>query len=249
VRALVVDDEPLARRGVILRLAEFDVQIVGECCNGNEAVEQIALLAPDIVFLDVQMPGMDGFDVLRCLPKELLPRVIFLTAYEQHAIRAFEVHALDYLLKPIDDERFASAVRHAIALCEAEGKARMAERLVQMLGSSTEVYLSRFLVRTGSRIQIVPVEDAEWIGAADDYAELHARGRTYLLRETLGELEQRLDPSKFMRIHRSRIVRLDCVTELTSIDNREYAVKLVDGSVHRSSRTYGDRLARWLNPP
>jgi two-component system, LytTR family, response regulator len=249
MRALIVDDEPLARRGVAIRLAEFDVEIVGECGDGNDAFEKILQLSPDVVFLDVQMPGMDGFEVLRNLPQESLPTIIFLTAYEQHAVRAFEFHALDYLLKPIDDERFASAIRRVVKTLDSDSKVRAAERIVKMLGAQTQHYLSRFTVRTGSRIQVVLVDDTEWIGAAGDYAELHVRGRTHLLRETLTELEQRLDPSKFMRIHRSRIVRLDCITELTSIDNREYVVKLSDGSTHRSSRTYGDRLAGWLKPP
>jgi two-component system, LytTR family, response regulator len=248
LRALIVDDEPLARRGVAIRLAQFDVEIVGECGDGNDAIEKILQLSPDVVFLDAQMPGMDGFEVLRNLPQGSLPAIIFITAYEQHAVRAFEFHALDYLLKPIDDERFAAAVGRVAKLLDSDSKARAAERIVQMLGMETQHYLSRFNVRTGSRIHVVPTEDTEWIGAAGDYAELHARGRTHLLRETLANLEQQLDPSKFMRIHRSRIVRLDCIIELKSIDNREYVVRLSDGSTHRSSRTYGDRLAGWLKP-
>jgi two-component system, LytTR family, response regulator len=164
-------------------------------------------------------------------------------------VRAFEFHAVDYLLKPIDDERFASAVRRVVKLLDSDSKVRVAERIVKLLAAETQHYVSRFTVRTGSRIQVVLVDDTEWIGAAGDYAELHVRGRTHLLRETLSDLEQRLDPSKFMRIHRSRIVRLDCITELKSIDNREYVVKLSDGSTHRSSRTYGDRLTEWLKSP
>jgi two-component system LytT family response regulator len=249
VRALIVDDEPLARRGISLRLAEFDVDIVGECGDGESAVQMIGELSPDVVFLDVQMPTMDGFEVLRSLPKERIPIVIFLTAYEQHAIQAFEVHALDYLLKPIDDERFTAAVQRAMRLLDAKSKMRTAERILEMLETDTRRFLSRFMVRTGSRIQVVQADDTEWIGAAGDYVELHAGGRTYLLRETLNALERQLDSAKFMRIHRSRIVRVDSITELKSIDNREYLVKLSDGSQHRSSRSYGDRLAEWLNPP
>jgi two-component system, LytTR family, response regulator len=249
LRALIVDDEPLARRGVAIRLAELDIEIVGECGDGSDALEKILQLSPDVVFLDVQMPGMDGFEVLRNLPGQSLPAIIFLTAYEQHAVRAFEFHALDYLLKPIDDERFAAAVRRVVNLVNADSKVKMAERIVTMLGAQEQRYLSRFAVRTGSRIQVVLADDTEWIGAAGDYAELHVRGRTHLIRETLSDLSQRLDPSKFMRIHRSRIIRLDCITELKSIDNREYFVKLSDGSTHRSSRTYADRLAGWLKAP
>jgi two-component system, LytTR family, response regulator len=248
VRALIVDDERLARRGVLLRLRKFkDVEVVGECPDGLSAVEKILELSPDVVFLDVQMPGMDGFEVLRSLPKENVPGVIFLTAYEQHALKAFEVHALDYLLKPIDDERFAAAVNRAAKLVELSSRTRMTERILQMLGRDSEKYASRLLVRTGSRIQIVHAEDTDWIAAAGDYSEVHVRGRSHLLRETMNSLERNLDPAKFLRIHRSRIVRTACIVELHGIDNREYLIKLSDGSQHRSSRTYADNLDRWLH--
>ncbi len=247
MRALIVDDERLARRGVVLRLRKFrDIEIVGECTDGLSAVEKILELSPDVVFLDIQMPGMDGFEVLRGLSRDKMPGVIFLTAYEQHALRAFEVHALDYLLKPIDDERFTAAVEHARRLGDSASRLRTTERILQMLGRDEEKYLSRFIVRTGSRIHIVPVEDTDWIRAAGDYTELHVRGRTHLLRETMNSLEQRLDPAKFLRIHRSRIVRTGCIVELCPIDNREYLIRLIDGSQHRSSRTYADRLDEWL---
>jgi two-component system LytT family response regulator len=247
VRALIVDDEPLARRGVVLRLRKFkDVQIIGECRDGLSAVEKILELSPDIVFLDVQMPGMDGFDVLRALPRENLPGVIFLTAYEQHALRAFEVHALDYLLKPVDDARFAAAVGRARKLIDSASKAMMAERVLQMLDRTSDKYVSRFTVQTGSRLQIVLAEDVEWIKAAGDYVELHVSSRSYLLRETMASLEQKLDPAKFLRIHRSRIVQTGSILELRSLENREFTVRLSDGSEHRSSRTYADRLELWL---
>jgi two-component system, LytTR family, response regulator len=247
VRALIVDDEPLARRGVLLRLKKFkDVEVVGECGDGSSAVEKILELTPDVVFLDVQMPGMDGFEVLRALPKENMPTVIFLTAYEQHALRAFEVHALDYLLKPVNDERFGDAVRRARQAGDAESRTRMAERILDMLGHKPAKYVSRFPVRVGSRIQLVPAEDIEWIAAAGDYAELHSSGRCHLVRETMNSLEEKLDPAQFLRIHRSRIVRSQCICELRSIDNREYMVKLNDGTEHRSGRSYADRLDGWL---
>ena len=248
MRALIVDDEPLARRGVLLRLARFtDVEVVGECGDGLSAVERILELSPDLVFLDVQMPGMDGFEVLRTLPKESLPIIIFVTAFEQHALRAFEAHALDYLLKPIDDLRFAAAVDRARNVLDSAAKTEMAERVLKLLGHDSQRFVSRFAVRTGSRIQIVLAEDIEWIGAAGDYAELHNRGRTHLVRESMRSLDERLDPAKFLRIHRSRIVRIDCIQELQPIENREYRVKLSDGSEHRSSRTYADRLEEWLS--
>jgi two-component system, LytTR family, response regulator len=248
MRALIVDDERLARRGVVLRLRECnDIEIVGECSDGMSAVEKILELSPDLVFLDIQMPGMDGFEVLRALPKENLPNVIFLTAYEQHALRAFEVHALDYLLKPVDDDRFAAAVDRARKLGGSVSTSQTTERILRMLGRDSEKYVSRFVVRTGSRLQIVHVDDIMWISAAGDYTELHVRGRSHLLRETMHSLEKKLDPAKFLRIHRSRIVRADSIVELSAIDNREYLVKLSDQSQHRSSRTHADKLDKWLN--
>jgi two-component system LytT family response regulator len=173
--------------------------------------------------------------------------VIFLTAYEQHVLRAFDVHALHYLLKPLDDERFATAVDRARNLMSPASNAAMAQRVLKMLEHSRKEYVSRFTVQIGSRIRIVGAEDVDWIGAAGDYVELHAGGRSYLLRETMASLEQRLDPEKFLRIHRSRIVQSRAIVELRSIDNREFILKLSDGSELRSSRTYADRLERWLS--
>ena len=248
MRVLIVDDEPLARRGIALRLRKFrDVEIVGECGDGQSAVEKILERSPDVVFLDIQMPGMDGFEVLRALPTENLPAVIFLTAYEQHVLRAFDVHALHYLLKPVDDTRFAAAVGRARALVDSPSKADTAQRVMKMLARVSDEHASRFTVQTGSRIQIVTAEDVEWIGAAGDYVELHVNGCSFLLRETMASLEQRLDPAKFIRIHRSRIVRSKAILELRSIENREFTVKLSDGSEHRSSRTYADRVEHWLS--
>lgn len=247
MRALIVDDERLARRGVVLRLNKFkDIEIVGECSDGSSAVKKILELSPDVVFLDIQMPGMNGFEVLRALPKENLPNIIFLTAYEQHALRAFEVHALDYLLKPVDDERFAAAVDRVRKLGDSASRIRMTDRILEMLGRNPEKYASRFVVRTGSRIQIVHVEDIVWISAAGDYTELHVRGRSHLLHESMNSLEQKLNPVEFLRIHRSRIVQTDSIVELSAIDNREYLIKLTDKSQHRSSRTYADKLDSWL---
>jgi two-component system LytT family response regulator len=248
MRALIVDDEPLARRGVVLRLRKFrDVEIVGECGDGSSAVQRILQLDPDVVFLDVQMPGMDGFEVLRALPREHLPAVIFLTAYQEHAVRAFEVHALHYLLKPVDDSHFAAAIARARDQVDSASKTTMGQRVLKLLDHASGGYATRFTVHTGSRIHIVAADDVEWIGAAGDYVELHAGGRSYLIRETMSSLEQRLDPARFLRIHRSRIVQSRGILELQSIDNREFALKLSDGSVHRSSRTYADRLERWLS--
>jgi two-component system LytT family response regulator len=248
MRALIVDDEPLARRGVRVRLQRLaDVEIVGECGDGHSAIEQILALAPDVVFLDVQMPGLDGFEVLRNLPGAAMPAIVFLTAYEKHAVRAFEMHALDYLVKPLDDQRFAAAVERVRGLLDTKSRLRIAERVGAWLTQHSDRYPARFNVRSGSRLQIVLSDEIDWVGGARDYAELHVRGRAYLLRETMRSLGEKLNPEKFMRIHRSRIVRKACIREFRSIENREYRIKLSDGSEHRSSRTYAEEIDAWLS--
>lgn len=248
MRAVIVDDEPLARDGVLLRLEKFrDVEVVAECEDGSSAIEKIVQLSPDLVFLDVQMPDMDGFEVLRALPQESLPDVIFLTAYEHHAVRAFEIHALDYLLKPIDDERFVSAIERAREIFQTNRKLQTAERLMQLLQQESPSHVSRFPVKIGTRIQVVRTQDIDWIAAAGDYAELHSKGRCHLLHETMNSIEQKLDAQQFLRIHRSRIVRVELIEAVEGIDNREYLVRLSDGSAHRSGRTYADRLENWLD--
>jgi two-component system LytT family response regulator len=248
VRALIVDDEPLARRGLAVMLRRFkDIDIVGECGDGRSAVDRILERSPDVVFLDIQMPGMDGFEVLRALPRENMPAVVFVTAFDQHVLRAFDFHALHYLLKPVDDTHFAAAISRARDQVDSKLKADMARRLMRMLDGASDQYTSRFAVQTGCRIQIVVAEDIEWVASAGNYVELHVNGRCSLLRESMASLEQRIDPAKFIRIHRSRIVRSSAIVELRSLENREFIVMLSDDSEHRSSRTYADRLERWLS--
>ncbi len=247
MRVLIVDDEPLARRGIRLRLRRFvEIEVVGECGDGASAVEAILDVKPDVVFLDVQMPRMNGFEVIRALPPERVPGIVFLTAYEQHALRAFEVHAIDFLLKPPDETRFEAAVRRAKAMLEANAKAELTDRLLRLAEDSVGRHLSRVAVRTGNRIEVIRLEDVAWIGAAGDYVELHGNGHTWLLRESMNSLERRLAPAEFMRIHRSRIVRICLIKELRPIENREFVLKLIDGSQHRSSRTYADSVDRWI---
>jgi two-component system LytT family response regulator len=248
MRALIVDDEPLARRGVRARLQRLaDVEIVEECGDGLSAIEQILVLAPDVVFLDVQMPGLDGFEVLRSLPRAAMPAIVFLTAHEKHAVRAFDIHALDYVVKPLDDQRFAAAVERVRRLLDTNSRLRVAERVGTWLAQHSDRYPTRFNVRSGPRLQIVVSDEIDWVGGAGDYAELHVLGRAYLLRETMRSLGEKLNPEKFMRIHRSRIVRKACIQEFRSIENREYRIKLSDGSEHRSSRTYAEEIDAWLS--
>lgn len=248
MRVLIIDDEPPARRGIAMRLKRHsDIEVVGESCDGVEALRDILRLAPDLIFLDVQMPGMDGFEVLRALPEDKMPSVVFLTAFEEHALRAFEVHALDYLLKPINDERFTAMLEFAKAKLRAAPTRDIDQRMKGFLDQQSSLSDASFAVRTGLRTRIVSQEDVLWISAAGDYVELHARtGAVHLLRGTMNALEETLDPSRFIRIHRSRIVRRDQITELLSEENGEYLIKLRDGSEHRCSRTYSRMLPTWL---
>jgi two-component system LytT family response regulator len=251
MRVLIVDDEPPARRGVRARLADQpDIEIVAECGCGEEAVTAIQSLAPDLVFLDIQMPDLSGFDVLRRLPGANLPFVVFLTAYDQHALQAFEVHALDYLLKPIDDIRFYQTVEHARSqVCQrlaGDMESRLRKLLDRCESDGAKRYETRFAVRTRQRISIVEVNDIDWIEASGDYVTLHAGKRSYLLRQTMSRIESQLDPSRFLRIHRSAIIQASRIRELVSMENREYLIRLNTGAELRSSRTYSDVLERWL---
>src|SRR3712207_5452405 len=201
IRALVVDDEPLARRGIRVRLERAGgVDVIAECANGAEAVDAIRDRQPDLVFLDVQMPGLDGFDVIQEVGAERMPAVVFVTAYDAHALRAFDVHALDYLLKPIDDERFDTAVERA--------RRRIAEREAGAMGRRLAAAMSelrdrRILIKDRGRVVIIDEADVDWVEAEGDYVRIHAAGRGHLLRETMSAMADRLDPTHFARIHRS----------------------------------------------
>jgi two-component system, LytTR family, response regulator len=247
IRVLIVDDEPLARRGVSLRLAaEPDVEIVGECSNGREALQHISQLEPDLTFLDIQMPRMNGIEMLRSLPPGAAHVVIFLTAYDEYALAAFEVQALDYILKPIDDERFRAALQRARNLIRLKQQDQIYERLQKLVSlheeQKSDGFIRRFAVRTGERVVFVRVGDICWIEAAGDYAELHVSGRAYLVRESLNALESKLNPAHFLRVHRSAIVRLDCITRITALANRDGLLTLQDGTSLRFSRSYSRSL-------
>jgi two-component system LytT family response regulator len=229
--AVVADDEPLGRRGITARLARSDrVRVVAECGDGRSAVDAVARLAPEILFLDVRMPDLDGFEVLEALPKETRPHVIFVTAHDEHAVEAFRVRALDYLVKPIDDERFAEAVERAVDAVRRGGAAASPSGPV-------------FPVRARGRVTLVACAEIDWIEAQGDYACLHAGSREHLLRETMTSLENRLD-ARFVRIHRSAIVNAERVRELRSRENGDFRVVLEGGNELRLSRTRRDALAR-----
>ncbi len=244
MRVLVVDDEPLARRGVVKRLsAHTDVQLIGEAGDGEAALSAIVDMAPDLVFMDVQMPGMSGFEALGLLPPRERPLTIFLTAYDQFALRAFEVHALDYLLKPIDDERFVEALDRAReTLVARRGRNRASGLQAQLTAEGDTPYATRFAIRIGHRVVFIAVSDIDWIEAMGDYAGLHVAGKVHLLRERLHQLARRLDPTQFVRIHRSTIVRADRIAEMEVLSNRDSLLLLRDGTPLRASRTYGDAL-------
>jgi two-component system, LytTR family, response regulator len=247
-RILIVDDEPIARRGIRRYLAATDgIEVVGEAANGISAVEQINELHPDIVFLDVQMPDLDGFGVIENVEPTNgpTPIYVFVTAHDAHAIRAFEVHAVDYLLKPYDKERFARALAHARQVLEQRGNAnRDLEPLLRSLRSFRP--LERFVVKDNKRIFFVPVSNVLWIEATGNYARIHTAGAGHLLRETLSRLEDKLAPHQFIRVRKSAIVNGACISEIRPMFDGVYDIVLTDGAVVTSSRRYAHKLRALL---
>jgi two-component system LytT family response regulator len=244
LNTLLVDDEPLAREGLRMLLAQDpDIAAVHEARNGSEAVEAIRSLRPDLVFLDVQMPEMDGFGVVGEIGAELMPAVIFVTAHDQHAIQAFEINALDYLLKPVTAERFQAALSRAkTRLAQPpEDASRQILSLLEGMAAPSR-YVNRFAVRTGGKTLLVPAEDVDWIGAAENYVELHCGRSAHLVRAAMNTLEKSLDPAAFLRIHRSIIVNVARVRELQPAEHGEYVVTLQSGARLQSGRAYHDAL-------
>lgn len=251
IRALIVDDEPLARERLRQLLAtEPDVELVGECSDGASAIEAIREQAPDLVFLDVQMPDVDGFGVLEALPAESLPAVVFVTANDQFALRAFDVHAVDYLLKPFDRERFQTAVRRAMAVWERRQNGQLNAQLAALLADvrpgERPGRVERLAVKSSGRVVLVKIEDIDWIEAADNYVSLHVGAEEHLHRETMAAMEAMLPEGRFMRISRSTIVNLDRVKELQPLFHGEYAVILRNGTRLTLSRSYRDKLTQLM---
>ncbi|WP_420124892.1 LytR/AlgR family response regulator transcription factor [Longimicrobium sp.] len=245
IRALIVDDEPLARRRIRGLLAEAgDVGVVAECANGREAIQAIDESPPDLLFLDIQMPEVDGFDVLRAIGVGQVPVVIFVTAYDQFALRAFEAHALDYLLKPFDDERFEAALQRARERIRQQQGGDLDRQLRALLQEvrGDRGYLRRLVVPTGPRNVFVRTEEIDWIEADRNYIRLHVGDRTHLLRENLSRIESALDPAAFCRIHRSTIVNVDRIQAVESLFGGEYLVLLHDGTRLTSGRSYRRNL-------
>jgi len=258
LRTLIVDDEPAARRviGLLLR-HDPEIEVIGECRDGAEAVEAIRRDAPDLVFLDVQMPELDGFEALGELEPEFWPLVVFVTAYDSYALRAFEVHAVDYLLKPFSDERFREALERAKRRIRERRADLLTERLFELVDgvrrdrAETERETDDprrvprpFIVKSVGRLHFVAPNEIRWVEAAGDYVRLHTTERTHLLRETMQRMEARLEPSGFVRIHRSSLVRLDTIEQVRMGGTGEYEATLEDGTQLRVSRSGRRRLER-----
>ena len=250
IRVLVADDEPLARRGVRQMLAVHeDVRVVGESRNGMETLRDLDALKPDLLFLDVQMPGMDGFAVLRARRPDRMPAVIFVTAHDEFAVQAFEAHAIDYLVKPLNAQRFDAALQRVRERLRLQAAANLAERLAALLAAEQQQRekrgIERLVVSTPSGDVVIPIKDVDWISADNYYALIHVGSQSYLLRESLNSLQMRLDPSRFMRVHRSAILQIDRIRTVRPTTRGAEAI-LRDGShvpVGRRRRTeLDDRL-------
>ena len=253
IRALIVDDEPLARTGVQQLVEPLDdVTVVGEAADGPEAVRHIEDKAPDLVFLDVQMPEMDGLEVVREVGVDNMPLTIFVTAYDQYALEAFEAHALDYLLKPIEEERFAEAlqrVRQQLERTEAEALREQLRGVLREYAAEDEddAGIERFTIRSRNRIYFVDTEDVQWIESEGDYVALHDGEEAHLVRKTMKQLEQELDPDRFLRVHRSYIVNADYIEELRPLDHGTYQLRMASGTPLKTSRGYSDNVDALLD--
>ena len=249
IRAMVVDDETMARERIVSLLQqEKDIEVIGQCADGAQAVHAIHDQQPDLVFLDVQMPACDGFGVIRQVGAERMPAVVFTTAYDEYALRAFEVHALDYLLKPFGRERFQQSLEHARASVESRRAGDLGKRLMALVHDvkPEPQRLDRLVVKSGGRVYFLRTDDMVWIEAAGNYVRLHMAVDSHLFRETMNGMEARLDPQRFVRIHRSRIVNSDRIKELQPWFNGEYVVVLQDGTRLTLSRGYREKLQERL---
>ena len=250
IRVVVVDDEPIAREGVRRQLErEPGVEIVAECGDGLTAVDTIRELAPDLVFLDVQMPGMDGFEVTRAIGVDAMPAVVFVTAYDKYALQAFEVNAVDYLLKPFDSERFQKAFQRARVQIARRTTEAINEKLEALLESirPQHRYLERLVVKSTGRIFFLPVTEIDWIESADNYVNLHGGRESHLIRETLSSLESKLNPEEFLRVRHSAIVNLKRIKELRPLFKGEYEIVLQNGVKLTSSRRYKNKISSEFN--
>lgn len=256
IRTLIVDDEPLARRNIRLLLKDDrQIEIVGEAASGQEALALLRKHPTDLLFLDIQMPELDGFGVLENIEARELPVIVFVTAFDQYALKAFEFHALDYLLKPFDDARFEKALRQAKLQVEQREVKDLSQRLVALLEGREggkfapprqPQFLSRLLIKSAGRVFFLKTEEIDYVRAEDYYVKLHVGSKGHLLRETMNAMEAKLDPSKFLRIHRSTIVNIERIRELQQHFNGEYIVVLHDGTEMKLSRSRREQLQTLL---
>ena len=251
ITALIVDDEPLARDKIRTHLQSYpEVTIVGECGDGPSAVLAVHSLKPDLLFLDVQMPGHDGFTVLESLDVNPMPAIVFVTAFDKYAVRAFEVHALDYLLKPFDQRRFDEALNRVVRQISRQSTSenRLMDFMEELKSgrTSAERYVQRLVVRTHGRVIFLGTEEIDWIESAANYVRLHVGKNSHLMRETMASIESRIDPKEFVRIHRSYIVRIDRIREMEHWSHGEYVLILRDGTQLTSSRGYRDQVGALL---
>jgi two-component system LytT family response regulator len=249
IRTLVVDDEPIARERIMSLLQqENDVEVIGECSDGVQAVSVIQQQSPDLVFLDVQMPGTDGFGVIQNIGADRMPTVVFVTAYDEYALKAFEVHALDYLLKPFGKDRFQETLKHAREHLERRRAGDLGRRLLALVHDlkPEQQRLDRLVVKSGGRVFFLRTEEIDWIEAAGNYVRLHLAEESHLFRETMNGMEGRLDSRRFVRIHRSRIVNTERIKELQPWFNGEYVVILRNGTRLTLSRGYREKLQEQL---
>lgn len=249
IRAIIVDDVLLARKRVKRFLARYpDIELIGECSNGEDAVAAIRELRPNLLFLDVQMPEMDGFEVLEVIDPEIMPAVIFVTAYEQFALKAFDAHAIDYLLKPFNRERFAWAINRARVTINQRETGQLTEKLNALLHEVKphSKFLKRVVVKSAGRTMILPIDSVDYIQAAGNYLQLHMGKTSHLIRERLSHFETKVDPDKFIRIHRSTIVNIERIKEMHPLFNGDQTVVLHDGTRLTMSRSYRERLLEIL---
>ena len=251
IRTLVVDDEPIARSRVVSLLKhEADIEVIGEYSSGRQALSAIESLNPDLLFLDIQMPEMDGLDLARTLKVSGMPAVVFVTAYDEYALKAFEVHALDYLLKPFSAERFRSALGHAREHVSNRRKIDDTQpRPTAVAAPEGAAQRSRLMIKASGRIHFVRMADVDWCEASGNYVRVHVRPQEHLVRDTMSHLESQLDPDQFVRIHRSTIVNVDRIQEMHSSFNGEYVVLLRDGTRLTLSRGYRDTIQARLGKP
>ncbi len=247
IRTLIAEDEPVARERLrTLLTQEEDVQVIGDCKDGEETINAVRALKPDLLFLDVEMPNVNGFGVLDEVGPDACPVVIFTTAYDHYAVKAFDMHALDYLLKPFDETRLKQALNRARTHIQRSENEQLAHRLFSLLQDVGPKFADRLVIRSGGRIVFLKTREIDWIEAAGNYVQIHSGEHCHLVRETMNSMESKLDTSMFLRIHRSIIVNVESIKELEPCGNGEYIVQLYNGKGLSLSRSFRDRLDQLL---